>query len=296
MKSAAYPPLDGLVDLACRDGVDIRPTLLRVLTDLYVRQSTHTADEEVQYTELALGLIDSVDLKTRDAVTTRLAAYPAAPAAVLARLRAASAPTPAKSSQRGSDEVSPENLATAFFMAGSDERRLILDSVDAAAKPRRDPPAPAPSEMLRQLEAAALKHNTAEAARLLEKALGIGPDIATRIVRDRQGEPIVIAAKALGMKAAMLQRVLLFLNSSIGQSVERVYELARLYDELTPGAAAHILAIWRQAGERRRQQHAPVHWDDEQRPTRPMAAPDRHRDVRQQSAAASNLKANAVKQ
>ena len=32
-------PLDGLVDLACRDGVDIRPTLLRVLTDLYVQKA-----------------------------------------------------------------------------------------------------------------------------------------------------------------------------------------------------------------------------------------------------------------
>ena len=49
MKSFAYTPLDGLVDLACRDGVDIRPTLLRVLTDLYVQRPTHSADEETQY-------------------------------------------------------------------------------------------------------------------------------------------------------------------------------------------------------------------------------------------------------
>ena len=54
-------PLDGLVDLACRDGVDVRPTLLRVLTDLYVQKPTHSADEETQYVELALGLIDTVD-------------------------------------------------------------------------------------------------------------------------------------------------------------------------------------------------------------------------------------------
>jgi hypothetical protein len=58
MKSSAYPPLDGLVDLACRDGVDIRPTLLRVLTDLYVQKPKHSAEEETQYAELALGLIE----------------------------------------------------------------------------------------------------------------------------------------------------------------------------------------------------------------------------------------------
>jgi hypothetical protein len=273
MKSAAYPPLDGLVDLACRDGVDIRPTLLRVLTDLYVQQSAHTPEEEVQYIELALGLIDSVDAPTREAVRTRLTAYSAAPAAVLARLRAPASSVPPVSPQRRSDNTSPENLAMAFFMAGTDERRLILASIAAAAEPKLDPPAPASSEILRQLEAATLKRDAREAAKLLEHALAVSADIAARIVRDRSGEPILIAAKALGMKSSMLQRVLLFLNPSIGQSVERVYDLARLYDEITMGTAAHMLAIWRDAGPRRRQQHAPVYWDDEQRGARSTATP-----------------------
>ncbi|HYP10212.1 MAG TPA: DUF2336 domain-containing protein, partial [Xanthobacteraceae bacterium] len=34
----------------------MRPTLLRVLTELYVQRPTHTADEEHHYTELALRL------------------------------------------------------------------------------------------------------------------------------------------------------------------------------------------------------------------------------------------------
>ncbi|MEI9803915.1 MAG: hypothetical protein WDN48_04915 [Pseudolabrys sp.] len=45
-KSPSHPPLDGLLDLACRDGVEIRPTLLRVLTDLYVQKPTHSAAEK----------------------------------------------------------------------------------------------------------------------------------------------------------------------------------------------------------------------------------------------------------
>src|ERR1700722_3847863 len=81
-----YPPLDSLVDLACRDGVDIRPTLLRVATDLYVQKPTHSAAEETQYVELALGLIEAVDAPTRAVVAARLSAYPAAPVAILAML------------------------------------------------------------------------------------------------------------------------------------------------------------------------------------------------------------------
>jgi len=79
IKSPAYPPFDSLFDLACRDGVDIRPTLLRVLTDLYVQKSTHSAAEETQYVELALGLVDAVDAATRATVMARLKAYRAAP-------------------------------------------------------------------------------------------------------------------------------------------------------------------------------------------------------------------------
>src|ERR1035437_10565797 len=98
-KSSAYPPLDSLVDLACRDGVDIRPTLLRVLTDLYVQKPAHSAEEETQYVELARGLIDAVDAATLAIVAARLSAYPAAPAAILGRAarppaRAAAPPRP----------------------------------------------------------------------------------------------------------------------------------------------------------------------------------------------------------
>src|SRR5471032_91828 len=102
MKSSAYPLLDGLVDLACRDGIDIRPTLLRVLTDLYVQKPTHSADEEDQYVELAIGLIEAVDAPTRAAVVTSLSNYRGAPAVILRRLGVAeSASASAASSPSG---------------------------------------------------------------------------------------------------------------------------------------------------------------------------------------------------
>src|SRR5436305_4558190 len=78
--------LEGLDSLARRDGVDIRPTLVRVLTDLYVQKAAHSAEEERHYTELVLRLIDAVDQTTRVAVAKKIATYPGAPPAVARRL------------------------------------------------------------------------------------------------------------------------------------------------------------------------------------------------------------------
>src|SRR5271165_6212250 len=85
-RSLLFPGFDGLLTLSRREGVDIRPTLLRVLTDLYVQASAHSSDEQRQFVELTSRLIDQVDDATRAAVRARLAIYPGAPAEVLTRL------------------------------------------------------------------------------------------------------------------------------------------------------------------------------------------------------------------
>jgi uncharacterized protein (DUF2336 family) len=291
-KSVASPTLDSLVDLACRDGVDIRPTLLRVSTDLYVQKPTHSADEEVQYTELALGLIDAVDAPTRTAVAARLAAYPGAPAAVLHRLGGAVTPAePARPSEPKSESKSEPDLAELFFGASADERRLILTNLDVVAGTEQRRP-PVAGDVIVRLETAALQHNAGEFSRTLERALGISGALAERITRDASGEPIVVAAKALGMKAAALQRVLLFLNPQIGQSIERVYGLARLYDELTPAAAERMLAIWQQAGGQRKPRHEPLHWDDVHRNARSQASHAGHRVTRNREPLPSRIRSN----
>lgn len=66
---------DGLAEVGLRGGVDMRPTLIRVLTDLYVQKLKHTEDEERHYTELALRLLDAVDAATRATVATKLARH-----------------------------------------------------------------------------------------------------------------------------------------------------------------------------------------------------------------------------
>jgi hypothetical protein len=278
-KSSAYCPLDGLLDLACRDGVEIRPTLLRVLTDLYVQKPSHSAEEEAQYVELSLRLIDAVDAATRSAVSTTLSRYANAPVAVLRRLielavepgrhgkPAAAPPSKASTWQR--------DMAEEFFIANAGDRYLILTNLGAGDQqaPRR--PVPIFSEVIRRLETAALQRNPGEFARMLERALGIGMAIADRVTRDNSGEPLLVAAKALGMPSSVFQRIVMFLNPSIGRSVERVFELSKLYDEIQPAAAERMVAIWRKSAALRRPSHVPVYWDDAQRTGRPSATPAR---------------------
>ena len=90
-KPPFFPGFDGLMTLSRREGVDIRPTLLRVLTDLYVQTQVHSDDEARQFVELTSRLIDEVDDTTRAAVRARLSIYPATPPEVLKQARAEAA-------------------------------------------------------------------------------------------------------------------------------------------------------------------------------------------------------------
>jgi hypothetical protein len=83
MKTPTLSSLNGLADIGLRSGVDMRPTLIRVLTDLYVQKLTHTADEERHYTELALRLLDGVDVATRATVAARLSKHLSPPPRVI---------------------------------------------------------------------------------------------------------------------------------------------------------------------------------------------------------------------
>ena len=86
MTSWTNPTFKGLLDLAQHDGVDIRPTLLRVITDGYVQNATPAPEDERQYTELAMRLLDETDIAARAAVAARLAHHPSAPRAIIQRL------------------------------------------------------------------------------------------------------------------------------------------------------------------------------------------------------------------
>ena len=91
---------------------------------------------------------------------------------------------------------------------------------------------------------AALGRNSEVFARELERTLIISRAQARRLIDDESGEPIVVVAAALGMQSTVLQRILLCLNPAIGQSVQRVHELALLQEEIKPEAALRLVAIW----------------------------------------------------
>jgi hypothetical protein len=301
------PGLEGLFDLDSK-GVDIRPTLLRVLTDQFLQSPAHTPDEKQRYTELATRLFDEVDLATRATVSARLAPHADAPrsiilnlardvlevaepvllhspcltpadceaviaergpayAEILAKRRKSSLPateTPRllKPSQPsiGKAEVAAMpaakpaidadacELCELFFAADSFERRLMLMNLDFAQWQVSAPSAPLQRTDIWRIETAALRHHTTTVTQEIERALGISYQQARRVVEDDQGEPIVAAAKAMGLPADVLQRILLFMNPKVGQSVDRIYELAQLYDEISTQAACRMVAIMRAAG------------------------------------------------
>jgi hypothetical protein len=314
-----FPKLEGLDDLARRDGVDIRPTLVRVLTDLYVQKNAHSAEEERHYTELVLRMIDSVDLQTRTAVAAKLAVYAGAPPAVIRRLArdvievaeavlrksdtltvaeldaivrdfgaahasaiaARSVPVPAappsvtvepqappapqRPEAATTEATSAVSLADLFFSADAGARRVLLTSLGNIDT--ETPPAVRPIETIRALEAAALGRERGTFIHLLQNALGLTHEQAERIVADRSGEPLLVAAKALAMPAVVLQRILMFIDPAIGESVQRVFDLASFYERLSSDAAHMIVASLRgrEPARARRPAHRAMYYDDETR-------------------------------
>ncbi|HEY6255428.1 MAG TPA: hypothetical protein VIY51_06495 [Xanthobacteraceae bacterium] len=300
-----FASLEGLLDHGRRDGFDIRPTLLRVLTDLYLQKPTHPLEDERYYTELALRLIGSTDVAARAAVAARLAPYPAAPRAVILRLArdvidvaepilrqspcltpadlksialdcgaahaaivairpspsTPEAPDPPIAIRTGdrppTEGAEAAELSELFFSAGAAERRLILMNLDCTARASPRVPQARAMEIVGRLETSALAHNIDAFAREIELAFGISSHLARQIARDDLGEPIVVVAKALAAPRAVLERILLFVNPRIGQSVRRVYELATHYDEISIEAALCLVSIWREAEPREQETPRP---------------------------------------
>jgi hypothetical protein len=299
-----FPGFDGLMTLSRREGVDIRPTLLRVLTDLYVQASAHSGDEERQFVELASRLIEEVDDATRAAVRARLAIYPATPAEILSKLGlrrsspnqimpVASAiatpapeappvkpPTEAQLRMASNLSMRPNDAAEIsdmFFAASASERALILHNLnETPLKASARIPAARAARAVETLEMAAFAEDSESFALELGEALILTARIATQVVNDPGGEPLAAAARALDMPSPVFQRVLMFLNPEFGASVHNVYRLSRLYDRLSERSALVMLAAWRGSTMAvTRAKYRPSLYDDER--NRARAAPSQTR-------------------
>ena len=258
--------------LSRREGVDIRPTLLRVLTDLYVQASAHSSDEERQFVELTSRLIDQVDDATRAAVRARLAIYPGTPAEVLEKLglkparpeahvplareipagplpaAPARAPTEAESRMASNLSMRPNDAAEIndmFFAAGASERALLLHNLlETPLKASARIPAARAARAIETLEMAAFAADIENFTLELGEALILPARIAAQVVGDPGGEPLACAMKALDMPSPVFQRVLMFLNPEFA-TVNNVYRVSRLYDRLSERSALVMLAAWR---------------------------------------------------
>jgi hypothetical protein len=283
-----FPGFDGLMTLSRREGVDIRPTLLRVLTDLYVQARAHSEEEARQFVELTSRLIDQVDDATRAAVRARLAVYPGTPIEVLKklglrpapsgqRMPAAAeiaappspaappikAPTDAELRMASNLSMQPKDAAEIsdmFFGASASERGQILHNL--AETPLRASariPAARAARAIQTLEMAAFAADIENFTLELGETLILPSRVAAQVVNDPGGEPLACAARALDMPSAVFQRVLMFLNPEFGSSVTNVYRLSRLYDRLSERSALIMLAAWRgstMAATRAKYQHS----------------------------------------
>ncbi|MCA1514336.1 DUF2336 domain-containing protein [Bradyrhizobium sp. NBAIM01] len=273
MTKSLFPGFDGLMTLSRREGVDVRPTLLRVLTDLYVQTSTHSDDEQRQFVELATRLIDQVDDATRAAVKARLAVYPQTPVPILQKLglvatqegrrvplareipappRAsapARVPTEAEQRMAANLAMQPKEAAEIhdmFFRAGASERALILHNLAQTplkAAPRI--PTVRAKRAIQILEMAAIAGDIESFTFELGDSLILPSRVAAQIVDDAGGEALAVAARGLDMPSPVFQRILLFFKPEIGTSVNAVYRLSRLYDRLAERSALVMLAAWR---------------------------------------------------
>ena len=298
MRSPPFPGFDGLLSLSRREGVDIRPTLLRVLTDLYVQTQAHSADEERQFVELTSRLIDEVDDTTRAAVRGRLAIYPAAPIAILRKLGlhpgGLDQPTPTaellpaelllqRAAERtaGPSTAAPTlsmqpkdaaELCDMFFRAGANERVAILNSLaESPLKPATHVPHERAARAVGALEMAAFVADIEVFTSELGESLILAQRVAQQIVADAGGEALACALKTLDMPGAVFERVLLFLKPEIGQSVHSVFRLSRFYDRLSARPALIMLAAWRGSAIVARPKHRPALYDDERSRVRSSA-------------------------
>ncbi|MGJ5177290.1 DUF2336 domain-containing protein [Bradyrhizobium oligotrophicum] len=289
-RSSLFPGFDGLLTLSRREGVDIKPTLLRVLTDLYVQASTHSADEERQFVELVSRLVDDVDDATRAAVRARLAIYPGTPIEILRKLglrpsqdeamlplaglippalRAPAAKAPMRDDSTSAGlAMQPRDaaeLSEMFLRAAPKERIAILENLATAPlKPAAPTPRHRAAHAIEALEMAAFNADVEIFTAELGESLILPARITQEVMSDESGEPLACAVKALGMPAAVFERVLLFLKPEMGQSVHTVFRLSRFYDRLSERAALIMLAAWRgSAMAALRAKHRTALYDDE---------------------------------
>lgn len=88
MSSQSLPSVQRLIGLARSNGIDVRPTLLRVIVDQFVAEPAHSAAEVTRFGELVVNLLPKASEADRALVAAKLARHRQTPALVARRLAA----------------------------------------------------------------------------------------------------------------------------------------------------------------------------------------------------------------
>jgi len=115
-----------------------------------------------------------------------------------------------------------------------------------------------------QIVAAARRGDRDQIIASFSSVLGINAVVATRMLDDPSGEPLMLMAKAAGLSDPDGRAVLLLANKQIGHSVDAFFRVADLYASLEAPVAEAFIDSWR--GEpARKPAHVPVMVDAESR-------------------------------
>ena len=305
-----FPGFDGLMTLSRREGVDIRPTLLRVLTDLYVQASTHSARRRaaVRRTDLppdrpgrrrdARGGAGAACDLSGHAGRNPEKARPEARGRAISRVprRAARFPLRPGRGAAGQGRRPRRNCGWQSNLSMQPNDAAEISDMFFARQRQRARADPAQS---RRNAAAGFGANSGRPRRARDRDAGDGgvcrrrrelhprarrnPDLAGAGCR-RRWSTIPAANRwparpgRWTCRAPVFQRVLLFLKPEFGSSVHNVYRLSRLYDRLSERSALIMLAAWRGSTMAvTRAKYRPSLYDDERHRARAAPAAERAR-------------------
>jgi uncharacterized protein (DUF2336 family) len=110
-----------------------------------------------------------------------------------------------------------------------------------------------------EIVVAAKRRDRAGLVAAFTHALGISSEVATQLLSDPSGEPLVLMARAAGLSEADGRTVLLLANKQIGESVDAFLRLADLYASLEASTAEAFIEAWRPTASHRQAKHSPVY-------------------------------------
>ncbi|MDB5508813.1 MAG: hypothetical protein JWL93_1282 [Hyphomicrobiales bacterium] len=165
-----------------------------------------------------------------------------------------------------------------FLQANSRQRSLILT---ALKRQLRETGAVSTfmeqsgSALPRRLETAALTHDREEFVGLLSQGLSSDRDLTTAILSDPDGEPLAIALRAIGVTPEVATRIFLFVDPVISHSYGKVSRLTQIVATTSLDLATALVQAMRGTpAPQRRATHAPV-LDPTARPLTSRAAAER---------------------